>query len=237
MIYSVVIPAHNESKNIEKLVSNIYTILKKEKKEFEIIVVNDNSSDNTKEVLEMLHKRIRELKVFHKKGSPGVGYAKRLAFSKARGKYIITMDGDLSHNPFEIPKFIRAIKSSDMVCGSRYVVGGRADLTFGRRLISRSFNAIFKNLIGLPVKDFTSGFRIFKRSILSNINLRSKSFGIYVEIPIMVYLAGYKISEIAITYHKRTEGISNLNYLNQGPEYINVAFRGIFMKLFNRRLC
>lgn len=231
MIYSVVIPSHNEAKNISKLVLKLYKVLKKTKKSFEILVVNDNSTDNTREVLEKLRKRIKELKPIHRKGKKGVGYTKREGFSKAKGKYIITLDGDLSHNPYEIPKFLEAMRDSDMVCGSRYIKGGKAHMNLIRIFISGLFNMLFRKIIGLPIRDFTSGFRVYKKEIIDNIKLKSKGFGIYIEIPIKAHLKGYRLKEIPITYHERLSGESNLSYLKQGPDYLKIVFEAILLKL------
>ena len=101
-MHSLVIPAHNEAKNLPKLLVKARSVLKKTKKKFEIILVNDNSTDNTIKVLEKLKNKIKELRIVNRKTNPGVGYAIREGLSKAKGDVIITMDGDLSH---DLPRF------------------------------------------------------------------------------------------------------------------------------------
>lgn len=222
--YSVIIPAHNEANNLNELVRRLHLVLKETNKPFEIIIVNDNSTDKSGELLEKLKKNYPELRPIHRHTMPGVGYAQREGFKNVRGDFIITLDGDLSHNPYEIPKFIEALKGYDMVCGSRYVNEGKASMCLSRKLISGSFNFVFRTIIGIPIKDFTSGFRLYKKEIIDRIMpLRSKGFGIYIEIPLKAYLEGFKITEVPITYHVRSKGKSNLNYLKQGPEYMKIA--------------
>jgi len=230
-MYSLVIPAHNESKNLSKLLKTAIVVFKKLGKKFEIIVVNDNSTDNSWNVLQDLKKEIRQLRVINRTTKPGVGYAIREGLYNAKGDIIITMDGDLSHDPKEIPNFLKLLNSYDMVCGSRYIQGGKASMAKSRILISGLFNIIFRSLIGVPVRDFTSGFRVYRSEVIKKIKLISKTFGIYIEIPIKAHLAGFKLTEIPIIYHKREFGKSNLNYFNQGPEYLKVVFSALKYKI------
>lgn len=230
-MYSLVMPAHNEARNLPKLLEKAYSVLKKTKEKFEIIVVNDNSTDNSDEVLEMLGKKIKELKVVARTKNPGAGFAIREGLSRAKGHVIITMDADLSHDPAEIPIFLKLLKNYDMVCGSRYAKGGKAEMAYSRILVSSLFNFIFRKVLGIPVRDFTSGFRVYKAEILDKIELKSKKFGIFIEIPLKAHLAGFKLTETPISYHERGFGKSNLNYFKQGPEYLKVAFEALRIKL------
>ena len=230
-MHSLVIPAHNEAKNLQKLLKKAYSVLKKTKEKFEIIVVNDNSTDNSDEILKKLNEKIKELRIVNRTKNPGAGYAIREGLGKVRGDIIITMDGDLSHDPAEIANFLKFLKNYDMICGSRYAKGGKAEMTYSRILMSSLFNLIFRKLIGIPVKDFTSGFRAYKAKIIDKIELKSKKFGIFIEIPLKAHLAGFKLTEIPISYHERCFGKSNLNYFKQGPEYIKVALEALKIKL------
>lgn len=231
--YSVVIPAHNESKCLEKLVLKLKDDVSKLNKRFEIIIVNDNSTDDSLQVLKRLKKNVDELVIINREKNPGVGNAIREGLYKTKGKIIITMDGDLSHNPAEIPKLLGSLGKYDIVCGSRYIRGGKAYIEFSRKIISNTFNVIFRNLLRIPVKDFTSGFRAYKREVIEKINLKNENFGIYIEVPLKAYLAGFKLTEAPITYSKRKSGHSNLNYFVQGPEYLKVILEVLKVKLRN----
>lgn len=229
--YSAVVPCHNESGNLEKLVTRIAEVLRKENQPFEIIIVNDNSTDNSKPVLDRLKKRVPELNPINRTSNPGVGNAKREGFTKVRGRYIITMDGDLSHDPYELPKFLRLRDRYDLICGSRYISHGRAYISPLRRLISSGFNLLFRMLIGIRVKDFTSGYRLINRKVFDKVKLESSGFGIYIEIPLKAHIYGFRLTEVPITYHKREYGTSNLSYFRQGPEYIKVGLKAFWLRI------
>jgi dolichol-phosphate mannosyltransferase len=228
---SVVIPAFNEEKNVKKLIEQIETVFINHKINGEIIFVNDNSTDNTSKIAHELRKIYSNLTVIDRTdGLNGPGRTQREGFKHVRGKIIITMDSDLSHDPREIPKFLRAITTTDIVCGSRYGLEGKAEMSFFRTLISKSYNFIFKSLLGIPVNDLTSGYRAYRYELIKSLELSSPGFGIYVEIPIKAYLKGYKFGEVPIYYHPRKKGKSKLSYISQGPEYIKVILHGLLHK-------
>ncbi|OGX24549.1 MAG: hypothetical protein A3D10_08340 [Omnitrophica WOR_2 bacterium RIFCSPHIGHO2_02_FULL_48_11] len=220
--YSVVIPAHNEAQNLPSLLEKIQQVLEKTGREFEIIVVNDNSTDNTKEVLEQLSRSVRNLKIICRNEHPGVGHTIREGLKKAQGEIIITMDGDLSHDPKKIPRLLERLDRFDMVCGSRYMPGGAAGMSLTRILLSGISNKIIKCLLRLPVSDSTSGFRVFKRKIIDTIVLKRGHFGIYLEILLKAYMEGFLITEEPITYHKRRYGKTKLIYWIQVWDYLRV---------------
>jgi glycosyltransferase involved in cell wall biosynthesis len=231
LIYSSVTPAKNEAKNLPELIERLDAVFKKLGEPYEIIVVNDNSTDDSKAVLESLRLRFPALKPIHRPAYPGVGNAIKEGLSAAKGNIIVTLDGDLSHDPAEIPALLKGLDTHDFVCGSRYIAGGKADMNFSRIILSGTFNFIFRTLIGLPVKDFSSGFRVYKRTVIEAIRLNGSQFGVYIEIPIKAHLAGFKLTERPITYHQRKFGTTQLNYLKQGPEYIKVALDALGLKL------
>ena len=169
--------------------------------------------------------------IINRTAHPGVGNAIKEGLCKTRGRIIITMDGDLSHNPEEMPALIKKLNGYEMVCGSRYIRGSKANIELSRKIISKIFNIIFGNLLRMPVRDFTSGFRVYKREVIEKINLKNENFGIYIEIPIKACLNGFKLTEAPITYSKRQSGRTNLNYFVQGPEYLKVIFEVLKVKL------
>lgn len=223
MDLSIVIPAYNESENLPVLINRITKHVPKGLK-YEIIVVNDNSTDNTIEILKKLRKKYKVLKYIDKKGERGVGTTIALGIKNARGKFIITMDADLSHNPIYIPKFMKKIKYYDMVIGSRYIKGGKMKNTLFRKIVSNVFS-IYSRMLGLKVKDATSGYRIFRNNIFKNYKFRSKGFDIHIEIPMIAKKKGCRIGEIPIVYEKRFKGKTKLKYTKEGPRYVLTAIK------------
>lgn len=236
IIYSIVAPAHNEAPNFPVLIASMDRVMASFQSPYEIIIVNDNSRDSSKDVLENLKKEFPSLAPIHRNSNPGVGNAIRAGLAQAQGEIIITLDSDLSHDPNEIPRLLEGLKTHDMVCGSRYMQGGKADMDLSRIVISGMFNLVFRGLLGLPVRDFTSGFRVYKRSIIETIQLKGEQFGIYIEIPIKANFAGFRITERAITYNKRAHGKTKLSYFKQGPEYLKVAIEALTIKFSNKSL-
>lgn len=218
--YSIIIPGHNEADNIEALVSAVNKTLSG--KDFEIVFVNDNSSDNSEEILGKLKASVPQLRPINRRSNRGVGNALREGYKAARGKYIIQLDGDLSHDPAEIPKFIEKLKEYDVVCGARFIEEGVADMNFSRIVISKTFNFFLELFLGLSVHDLTSGYRMYRREVFEKIELNSSEFGIYPEVALKAHRAGFRIGEVPIHYHPRVTGTSKLSYLKQGPEYIKV---------------
>jgi len=222
---SVVIPAYNEETNLEKLIRETVPAMKGES--FEIITVDDNSTDSSSKILDGLKKKYRMLKVIHRKTDRGVGFALREGFSKAGGAIIVTMDGDLSHNPEDIPRLTRALeeKKADIILGSRYMEGGGIETGTTRKIISSMFNAIVRIFFRTKIKDLTTGFRVHRKEVLEKLNLISEQFEIHIEIPLKAVKKGFKVVEEPIMYRKRFSGRSKLDYLKMGPRYIITFFR------------
>jgi glycosyltransferase involved in cell wall biosynthesis len=224
---SVIVPMKNEAKNCEPLVRAIAETAKRHKWPVEAILVNDASTDNTKEVVEKLAKKYGFVRPIHRRPPSGPGRAQRDGFRAAKGDVIVTMDGDLSHDPREMPRLIAELRNADIVCGSRSVKGGKAQMQKSRVIMSGLYKWLFRLLIGIPVRDFTSGYRAYRREAIRSLKLDAKMFGIYVEIPIKAHIKGFRFAEVPITYRKRLHGKTNLNYLKQGPEYAKYALLGV----------
>ena len=223
----------NESDNVFPLLSGITKVLAKKKyDDYEIIIVNDHSNDNTphlaKEFSNSKNNRVRLINRYD--GKKGVGRTLKAGFKEVKGDLIMTMDGDLSHDPRTIPNFIDEIQQNwDLIIGSRYIRSGTFKMPITRILISRLYNFLSKILLRINISDLTTGFRIFRADLLRKIHLNSDGFEIHPEIHVKIALAGCKYTEIPISYLPREKGVSKLKYWNQGPGYIRVilnAFRG-----------
>jgi glycosyltransferase involved in cell wall biosynthesis len=221
--YSIVIPAHNEEGNILPFVTRIIKMATSNRLSYEVIAVDDVSSDNTGKLLDKLSDKFPQIRVIHRFSKNGPGNAERAGFAIARGKWIITLDSDLSHRPEEIPDFIAAAnKGFDMVIGSRFVSGGSMDGPAFRLLLSQSCAFAAKLITGYPLHDASSGYRIMRASALQKLNLKSGWFEIHTEIPIKFHLHGYKVGEIPIQYERRGEGQSKLTIFQSVPKYLGI---------------
>ena len=226
MKVSIVIPMRDEAKNIPTLINKI----KREMSniDFEIIAINDGSTDNTKEVLEKIH----PIKIINreKQNRVTVGEAIRDGFKLVTGDIIVIMDSDLSHNPKYIPLMIEKLKESDLVIASRFMAGGFMNNEYGKKNLTRMYNAIARSLLKIRVMDFTHGFKAFKSEILNKIELTSTGFSIYAEIPIKAHVKGFKLAEIPMYYDKRKSGTSKFRYISSFIGYSKFIIMGVLSR-------
>lgn len=226
-------PAHNEEGNIQPFIQRIVDTVRIHKLSVEIIAIDDVSSDRTGKILDRMADRIKELRVIHRSTNNGPGNAERAGFAVARGKWIITLDSDLSHRPEEIPDFIKKTKEGyDFVIGSRFVPGGSMDGPPFRLFLSRSCAVLAKLFTGYPLHDASSGYRIMQAEALKKLNLRSPWFEIHTEIPVKFFLHGYRVTEIPIKYERRGEGQSKLTIFQSVPKYLRIMVTERLKKLF-----
>lgn len=217
---------HNEEKNIDELLKEIINVFRKMNLKFEIIPVNDVSTDNTGKIIDNWSKKYSLIKPIHREGKRGVGRALKAGFRKASGDIIITMDGDMSHDPKEIQVLLKKMEdtNSDLVLGSRFIKQGEIDHKLSRKIVSKGFNLFVKFLTGINLNDLTTGFRAHKKKLLEDLDLKSNDFDIHVEIPIKAFKKGYKITEVPIHYLRRKYGKSKLKYTKVWFNYLKHIF-------------
>ena len=197
---SIVIPAYNESKNIKKNILEIDRWVKRKNKyPFEIIVVNDGSTDDTKSILNKIKSISKNLKVIHHDTNFGRGKAIRTGFENALGKYIICLDADLSYAPKHISILLQPLinNAADITLASAHHPKGRMiNVPFGRRMLSKFGNKLLAQ--GFDKKIFTStcSVRGFKKEVIENLELMSSDKDLHLEVIQKAQLLGYKIQEI-----------------------------------------
>lgn len=210
------LPTYNEAENIGPLIDDLLAI----SPEMEVVVVDDDSPDGTWRIVEQKQKTYPgHVHLLRRRGERGRGSAGVAGFKLAlqlNADLIIEMDADYSHHPRFIPSLIEASKEADVVIGSRLIKGGgeRGRSVF-RRLTTLLANIYIRLLLGLPVKDCTSGFRVFRREALERINLdkmTSKGPAIVQEILIACHSRGMKIKEVPILFEERRAGTPTFNW-------------------------
>ncbi|MEF3279754.1 MAG: glycosyltransferase [Elusimicrobiota bacterium] len=235
---ALIIPTYNEKDNIEKLINEIIKV----NSELQIVVVDDNSPDGTSNIVLDISAKNKNIHLIKREKKLGLGTAHIAGFLYAekdlKTDYVITMDSDFSHNPSIIPEIIRTLKENDVVVGSRYTEGGEViDSPFVRRLISKTANFLTTYLLGLKVKDATSGFRGYKIEALKKIdynNIFSDGYSFLVE---LVYrlsiLNDVKIKEIPIRFVDRKAGKSKISK-KEIFKAIKTIFTLFFIKIFSK---
>jgi dolichol-phosphate mannosyltransferase len=212
----VMIPTYNERENIGKLIKEIVCL---ELPDIHIVVVDDNSPDGTSAVVKQLSKEQPAVELLLRTTGRGRGSAGIAGFKYALehgADCVVEMDADFSHHPKYIPSFLKAIQDADMVVGSRMIAGGRdIDRGIMRRAITFLAGVYVRILLGLKIRDVSSGYRCFKRKVLETIELDSMvSTGpsIVSEIFYRAHLKGFSIKEVPIVFEDRTHGQTKLNY-------------------------
>lgn len=228
----VIIPTYNERENIARIIPQVLA----QHKDIHILVVDDNSPDQTGKVVEdlMAGECAGRLHILRRAGKLGLGTAYIAGFKWALGRdyqYIFEMDADFSHNPDYIPDFLREIEHSDLVIGSRYVAGGGVK-NWGmiRQMISRGGSLYSRLILGLHFRDLTGGFKCFRREVLASLNLediRSNGYSFQIEMTYRTFLKGFRIREIPIIFEDRTLGKSKMSR--------KIFLEAVFMVLKLRR--
>ena len=219
MDLSIIIPTFNEAANIAILIDKIKEIFLSSAVSFEIIIVDAGSKDNTFQIA-----KEKGVNVFIQK-SPGYGGALHDAIKLAKGKYIITMDADFSHNPYIIKRLFSMRHIAHIVIASRYIRGGLANMSLLRRILSIILNRFLCSGLSLPLGDISSGFRLYNAEIFEEIDFSERNFSVLVEILVKAYMHGFIVKEIPFHYQPRTKGRSHAKILTFGLGFLRTFFK------------
>ena len=203
---------YNEVDNVEVLVKRIA----KYSKNTDILIIDDNSPDGTKKILFRLQKRLKRLNVIIRRGKLGLDTAHKFAYKFAIKKgytNLITMDADLSHDPIKINKMIKILKNNEFVIGSRYMAGGKCEMSFIRTLLSFFGNKFIKIFLNINCNEFTTSYRGFNLKKLNKFNLNkvnSNGYSFFMETIVRLKRSGFNIKEIPINFRNRIHGKSKI---------------------------
>ncbi len=210
MDVSVILPVVNEAENLRTLIPRLTTLFDRERLMYELVVVDGGSSDDTRETAESLGARVVAER---RRGYAG---ATETGFAEARGDYVLTLDADQSHDPDFIVKMWRARTRGDIVIASRYAVGGVTYSTFVRRATSWLLNVVLRRVLSMLVRDLSSGYRLYRRDVLANLELTSTNFEVLEEILVKACANGFSIVEVPFTYFPRGAGRSHAKLVSFG---------------------
>ena len=201
---SIVIPLFNEAQNVPPLYEQLTQVMQALRKSYEIVFVNDGSEDHTQEEVEKIFEADTRVKVITLRRNFGQTAALKAGFDAACGDIIISMDGDLQHDPREIASFLTAMDSGyDIASGWR---AARRDHWLSRRLPSRVANWLMAKLSGVALHDFGTTFKAYRREVIKNIPLYGD---LHRFIPALAASSGARIIEIPISNPQRRNGKSN----------------------------
>jgi len=199
----VIIPAYNEDRSLSELTGRAVQVLSSAGFSGEVIIVNDGSTDKTKEVVDELVKKYNIVKAFHHRRNLGKSASLRTGFDKARGTIIVMLDADLQYAPEDIPKLIDMInKGYDVVNGWRK---SRAD-SIGRKASSSFYNFLTRQIFGLTIQDFNSGLKAFRREVIEDIETTGLRSDFHRYLLPLAHQLGYRVGEIEIQHFPRSYG-------------------------------
>lgn len=211
----IVTPTYNERYNLPLFVRATLEVAPGA----HLLIVDDNSPDGTGEVADELAKTDPRIKVMHRPGKMGLGTAYVQAFERglAEGyRYFFEMDTDLSHDPNYLPAFFEALEAgNDVVIGSRNIAGGGVEgWGLGRHVLSKGGSLYSRLILGVPVKDLTTGYKAFNQKALRTIDLasiRSNGYSFQIETTYRALLRGLRVKEVPIVFVDRRAGESKMS--------------------------
>ncbi len=223
---SVVVPAFNEQESLEEFYKRLIPAISKLKEAYEVIFVDDGSTDSTLNILKKLSKENKNIKVFSFRRNQGKAEALTLGFRMSKGDYVVTLDADLQDRPEEIGKLLEKCKQGfDLVSGWRK---NRKD-SFKKVLSSKFFNFLM-SLWGVKLHDYNCGLKVYAKEAAKNLNLYG---GMHRFIPLLVYQAGFSVTEFPVEHDKRLYGKSKYGFsklFKDVPDMFTMLFLSKYAK-------
>lgn len=217
----ILIATYNEAQNIEPLLSKIFEIGESSGHQITVLVVDDDSPDGTGPLLDRLRDTIyrEKLKIVHRKNQRGCGTARRMGFKlllESPVDCVVEMDGDGSHNPEYLRRFIEFSRHYDVIIGSRYVEGGAvAGWPLKRKWVSLIANAIYRLALGTKIHDLSGGYKCYGRKVIEALPFEqflSTGYAIGVETLYRCFKLGFTFLEIPVLFHNRKYGQSKFSW-------------------------
>ncbi len=206
--YSVIIPFKNEEENILALVQELEPVMNTLEKHWELICLDDGSTDQTAKILENIHMTQGDLRIISFKKNYGQSSAFDAGFQAARGKIIITLDGDRQNDPKDIPRLLTLIDHADLVCGIRI---NRRD-TITKRWTSKIANKVRNWICQDGVQDTGCSLKVYRKECLDKIKM---FHGMHRFLPALFAIEGFRISQIAVNHRERIKGKSKYHFFNR----------------------
>lgn len=233
----VVVPTYNERENLPPLTQRLLAL----PVPVELLVVDDNSPDGTGKLADELSAQYPGIHVIHRSEKNGLGRAYVAGFKWALAhqyEYVFELDGDLSHNPDDIPMFLEAAKDADLVLGSRYMNGIRIiNWPLSRLMLSKGAAKYVQWVTGMPFTDPTGGYKCFRRRALQAINLdaiNSNGYSFQIEMTHVLWRQGLRVVEVPIIFTDRFQGRSKMSRVIV-REALWMVWRLLFQNKLRRR--
>jgi dolichol-phosphate mannosyltransferase len=236
-VISIIIPAYNEEDCIVPTVQLIGQTLEAKNIDYEILVVNDNSSDRTEVLLQKLVAKNPKICYLNNYYPNGFGFAVRCGLENFQGDAVAVVMADSSDAPENIVDYYHKLQEGyDCVFGSRFISGGRVvDYPIHKLLVNRAANLFISVLFGLKFNDTTNAFKAYRREVIEGIfPLLSHHFNLTVEMPLKAIIRGYSFAIIPISWQNRATGVSKLKIKEMGSRYLFIVLYAWLEKTLSR---
>ena len=236
-LLSVLIPAHNEAGELEGTVRNLVAALDRESVRHEVLVVNDNSTDATEEILRALSAELPSVRYVNNVPPNGFGFALRLGLEDFAGDVVAVVMADGSDDPEDLLAYYRKLAEGyDCVFGSRFVRGGTViDYPWPKLVLNRLGNRMIQLLFLTRHNAVTNAFKVYRRGVIAGLApLLSYHFNLLVELPLKALVRGYRIGVVPNTWRNRKHGISKFKIREMGSRYLFIILYCFLEKLLSR---
>ncbi|HEY0092368.1 MAG TPA: glycosyltransferase family 2 protein [Flavobacterium sp.] len=238
MKLSIVIPAYNEEESLAETIDQIEEAFQNVNIDHEILVVNDNSKDNTIAVLNALAAKYPSFKYVTNPGPNGFGYAVRYGLDRFSGDCVAIMMADLSDSPYDLIRYYTKMVEGnyDCVFGSRFVKGGKViDYPVVKKVINRIANFIIKTSMNIKYNDTTNAFKLYKKEVIAGVRpILSPHFNLTIELPLKAIIRGYSYAIVPNSWTNRKYGVSKLKIKEMGSRYFFILVYCFVEKYFSR---
>lgn len=229
--YSVTIPFYNERESITLLYGRLKEVMEGLGRPFECVFVDDGSTDGSFSLLQEIALMDSRITAVGLRQNAGKSAALCAAFSVARGEFIITMDGDLQHDPTDIPRFIEKLEEGyDIVCGCRT---RRSEGSWLQRFFTRCANWVLGKLTGIHIHDWGGGFKAYKRALVSDVPIYGELQRL---IPVLALRRDTRVCEIPITTQPRAHGLSKYGMIRKLPVFFDLITVRFLLRYLSRPL-
>ncbi len=225
LAYSVTVPLMNEEENVELLYNGIVEVMDLMDEAYEIVFIDDGSTDKTFEIMQRLQRRDENMKVIKFRRNFGQSAAMGAGFEYASGNIVIAMDGDLQNDPKDIPKLVSKLKEGyDIVSGWRQ---NRQDKVIIRKIPSKIANGLIRHFTQVPIQDTGCSLKAYTKEIVKKIRLYGE---LHRFIPALARIEGARIGEVPVNHHARQFGSSKYNITRTLKVIMDLTTLNLFLK-------
>lgn len=218
---SIILPTYNERENISVLIPLLEGILKEDKINGEIIVVDDSSPDGTAKEAEHLDESYKNIRIVRRNKKEGIGAALREGYNQAKGNVILSMDSDMSFDTAVMLELIKKVNNGyDLVVGRKIKYEAQTFKKTVQKIISKAGNRFMSLITGIDIHDFSANFRAMKKEVWNAINTKEKTNVFLFEMVLLANHHGFKVGELPVVFKDRIYGKSKINMLKEIPKFL-----------------